>query len=705
MRKMISLLLSILMILSFSSLACADGENTLMLPAALQEIEEEAFANTDSVRTVVAPEGLETIGTKAFAYSGVTDIQLPSTIHRIEDDAFQGVGEGMTMAARNEYTYNWGVDHGYIADGITSISSGEAEEITGTSAVVEVNLSVAPFYAGSLYHWCIMYSAFPGFQDASGNPSYNYSFISSDTNARSNTTETVLVNDLFPNTTYYYRAVLYKSDPNTNQSYYIATENDAHVFVTQPSGVEIIPLGSEAQTVPTGSSVLFSVNLPVSGYYYLEGTNIDLYPSIKTAASARVNASSISTTTDSGMHMRSFFYSDAGTVYVSAGHNDYSGEATIACRSVDGIAANLTVGDQIGATAHTVLNDQAVPVGFTAQADGWYEIDIGEQGEIWYYRNGYWYYQTMFYGQYYTAGETVVYIIKYAQDKNCQLTYAGASYNDYFTYMGAQTDRQSYFNFYGNNDLYEDLTIPMNVGVGVTNGTLTVHNGAVLRNKSDIFIESGGALVIEQGATFAFLDDPTSSWHATVQIYDGTLAVNGNLQADERTAVSVYDDHLESALSKLSNVPDSIIEPHIYLASQDEFDYLWSTAGDVRKTYFVPQNTSIVLNESLPGCYSLVIEDGSSILVPSDADLSIAGLISVEGGDFTNNGTLDYSGTMRILSDQSVITNNGVIAFSGTVQKLWNAPFEGDAVIYNYGTIRNNGGTYESVTIVGNEME
>ena len=61
--------LYILFLASFSVNALADG--TLTLPTGLKVVEEEAFYGATALDKVVVPEGVATIGSKAFAYSNV----------------------------------------------------------------------------------------------------------------------------------------------------------------------------------------------------------------------------------------------------------------------------------------------------------------------------------------------------------------------------------------------------------------------------------------------------------------------------------------------------------------------------------------------------------------------------------------------------------------------------------------------------------
>ena len=64
------------------------AENVLTLPADLEVIQARAFYNAGSIGKVVLPDGIARIESEAFAHSTLSEINLPSSITFIADDAF-----------------------------------------------------------------------------------------------------------------------------------------------------------------------------------------------------------------------------------------------------------------------------------------------------------------------------------------------------------------------------------------------------------------------------------------------------------------------------------------------------------------------------------------------------------------------------------------------------------------------------------------
>ena len=79
---------------------------TVTLPADLTSVEDGAFFGDGSLETVILPESIRTIGSKAFAGSGVTTVNLPDSLEYIADDAFDDTIEmiGTSCFTSNAFT-------------------------------------------------------------------------------------------------------------------------------------------------------------------------------------------------------------------------------------------------------------------------------------------------------------------------------------------------------------------------------------------------------------------------------------------------------------------------------------------------------------------------------------------------------------------------------------------------------------------------
>ena len=113
LRKILAGIL-VMMLLSADICALAEALFTIELPRALKVIDEEAFYRDTSIEKIVVPDGTTEIRSKAFAYSTLKEINLPSSIRYIADDAFDGCLDIDVVAEKGSYSYNWAVGMGYI---------------------------------------------------------------------------------------------------------------------------------------------------------------------------------------------------------------------------------------------------------------------------------------------------------------------------------------------------------------------------------------------------------------------------------------------------------------------------------------------------------------------------------------------------------------------------------------------------------------
>ena len=85
---------------------------TLFLPENLTRIDAEAFYQTVSADEVVLPEGVTSIGSRAFAESRISKINLPSSLTYIAEDAFANCKNLTAMVQEGSYAHGWCMENG-----------------------------------------------------------------------------------------------------------------------------------------------------------------------------------------------------------------------------------------------------------------------------------------------------------------------------------------------------------------------------------------------------------------------------------------------------------------------------------------------------------------------------------------------------------------------------------------------------------------
>ena len=136
MRKLVWLT-GLLTMLLFLTEGIALGEAaTLQLPTALEIIEEEAFYGTELAARVIVPNGTLRIEDNAFAYSGVKEVVLPSSLQHIADNAFLGCEDLIVEAIEGTYAYEWAEGH--------SLTIRQRLNLTGVSCDLETTMTGEP---------------------------------------------------------------------------------------------------------------------------------------------------------------------------------------------------------------------------------------------------------------------------------------------------------------------------------------------------------------------------------------------------------------------------------------------------------------------------------------------------------------------------------------------------------------------------------
>ena len=93
------------------------GLPQVKLPASTFYVDDEAFVGNSTIQSVVAPDGLQVIGTRAFAdCTNLKCITLPDSVSYIAEDAFENTPDVVIFASAGSYAWQWaekqGIPHG-----------------------------------------------------------------------------------------------------------------------------------------------------------------------------------------------------------------------------------------------------------------------------------------------------------------------------------------------------------------------------------------------------------------------------------------------------------------------------------------------------------------------------------------------------------------------------------------------------------------
>lgn len=93
------------------------GLPQVKLPASTFYVDDEAFVGNSTIQSVVAPDGLQVIGTRAFAdCANLKCITLPDSVSHIAEDAFENTPDVVIFANVGSYAWQWaekqGIPHG-----------------------------------------------------------------------------------------------------------------------------------------------------------------------------------------------------------------------------------------------------------------------------------------------------------------------------------------------------------------------------------------------------------------------------------------------------------------------------------------------------------------------------------------------------------------------------------------------------------------
>jgi len=93
---------------------CIGVSESLVMPARLEVIEDEAFMGDTSISRVTLSDTVTRIGSRAFADSSLTEIHLPRSITYIADDAFEGCMDFVVTADEGSYAHDWAAQKGLV---------------------------------------------------------------------------------------------------------------------------------------------------------------------------------------------------------------------------------------------------------------------------------------------------------------------------------------------------------------------------------------------------------------------------------------------------------------------------------------------------------------------------------------------------------------------------------------------------------------
>lgn len=93
------------------------GLPQVKLPTSTFYVDDEAFVGNSAIQSVVAPDGLQVIGTRAFAdCANLKCITLPDSVSHIAEDAFENTPDVVIFASVGSYAWQWaekqGIPHG-----------------------------------------------------------------------------------------------------------------------------------------------------------------------------------------------------------------------------------------------------------------------------------------------------------------------------------------------------------------------------------------------------------------------------------------------------------------------------------------------------------------------------------------------------------------------------------------------------------------
>lgn len=132
------MLLACFQMLSYPAVSAkTNGENRYILPASLRTIEDAAFEGT-AVQSVILSDHVASIGERAFAYSTLRTILIPSSVSHMEDSAFDGVWGLVIRGAKDSYAARWAKeqDIAFVQSGTASALLEKLRELLSGNTLI-----------------------------------------------------------------------------------------------------------------------------------------------------------------------------------------------------------------------------------------------------------------------------------------------------------------------------------------------------------------------------------------------------------------------------------------------------------------------------------------------------------------------------------------------------------------------------------------
>lgn len=494
---------------------------------------------------------------------------------------------------------------------------------------------------------------------------------------------------LVPSVTYYYRAVLFNDTENGWEIFCAQTGDPRSITITETEWYSVPAItmdetsGTAIVTVDPYLHQLYRFIAPADGAYVATGTGLDYTIAIDAAGNRLHEAPQrFWENTSSETCQSVYFWANEGEAWYFAVGSYNEPESTLQLRV--SFASRDPATTQLELDIPVTTTTSNLPWCFTAETDGFYHIGIDhpEFGGLAYPLGGNNWGHT---GQYFTelaAGESFFFILEFDEERaenvggmNVSVHSLSAGLAEFMENAANNPDR-TFHTVISGGTLRNDLTIPFNVSVNIE-GEWKLADGVTVNNYGDLYLLDGGTLNFGSGATLNLKDDAADSAFGWLTLEGGTLNVPENAMSFEgRAGVEIRNSRYatnEAALNAASGIQNEKIHLEATTRSQEEYDFWYSRAaaeGYRSLNLCLENGLNITLTQDLPEKYGIVVNEGTGVTVLEGAEVRLNGFLAMEGGSFTNNGTLivDEAAEINIWNPDSMVQNNGTIQLYGELR-------------------------------------